>query len=169
MSEIVGESRHLRAVGIADEKRRRSSQDRHRDNDRMAANGARGVGNVGQAAHRAGWRRCAGAKARAVARVHQPEQQRQIENRVQKNPIGRPEREQDEPAGRRSHQHPEIARRGVEPDCAHQIGGPDDVVEQHLYRRKPQHAGAAVNHQERHRLPHLQGASDEEIAPAGPG
>jgi hypothetical protein len=40
------------------------------------------------------------------------------------------------------------------------------IVEQHLHRREPQHAGAAVHYQQHHRLPHLQSVGDEEITPA---
>jgi hypothetical protein len=63
-------------------------------------------------------------------------------------------------------QHAEIARGGVEPHRAGEVRRTDDVVEQHLVRRLPQHAGTAVNHQQHHRVPHLQGVGDEEVAPA---
>jgi hypothetical protein len=166
VAEIFGKARHLRAVGIADEERRRPGQNRHRHNDGMVANCAHGVGDVGQAAHGAPRRRHSGAKARPIRRVHQPEQERQIKDRIEKDAVGWSEPEQDEPTRRRPNQHAEIACGGIEPDRAHQIGRPDDVVEQHLHRRKPQHAGAAMHHQQQHRLPHLQGVGDEQIAPA---
>ena len=35
MAEIVGETRHLRTIGIADEERRSARQQRHRDDDGM--------------------------------------------------------------------------------------------------------------------------------------
>jgi hypothetical protein len=52
------------------------------------------------------------------------------------------------------------------PHRALQIRRADDVVEQHLVRRLPKHPGTAVNHQDHHGLPHLEGAGDKEIAPA---
>ena len=106
------------------------------------------------------------AEARAVGRIDQPQHQRQIEHGVEHDAGRRPERQQDGGADRRAGQHGEIARHGVEPHRALQIRRADDIVEQHLVRRLPQHPGAAVNHQDHHGLPHLQGAGDEEIAPA---
>ena len=113
--------------------------------------------------------RRAGAEARAVGRVHQPQHQRQIEHGVEQDAGRRPERQQDGAADGRADQHAEIARHRVEPHRALQILRADDIVEQHLVRRLPQHAGAAVDDQEHHGLPHLQGAGDEEIAPAQRG
>jgi len=81
-------------------------------------------------------------------------------------PGGRPERQQDGAADGGADQHGEVARHRVQPHRALQIRRSDDVVQQHLVRRLPQHAGAAVDHQDNHRLPHLQGAGDKEIAPA---
>ena len=77
----------------------------------------------------------------------------------------RPERQHDRAAHGRADQHAEIARGGVEPHRARQVGGAGDVVQQHLVGGLPQHAGAAMDHQQHHGMPHLQGVGDEEIAP----
>ena len=166
VTEILGEIRHLRAIGIADEERRAAGEQRHRDDDGMLGDIAHGLHDIGEAAHRALRRRRRAAKARTIGRVHQPQHERQIEHGVEQNAVRRPEREQNDAADRRADQHADIARGGVEPHRAHQIGGADDVVEQQLVRRLPQHAGAAVDHQQHHGVPHLQRAGDEEVAPA---
>ena len=102
-------------------------------------------------------------------RIHQPQHQRQVEHGVEQDAVRGAEREHDEAAHRRADQHPEVARRRVEAHRAYQVGRADDVVEQELVRRLPQHAGAAVDHEQHHRVPHLQGAGDEEISPAERG
>ncbi len=56
-------------------------------------------------------------------RPEQPEQQRQVEQRVQDDALGRSKRQHDGAADRRADQHAEIARGGVEPH-ARSAGGP---------------------------------------------
>ena len=58
VAEIVGKARHLRVVGVADDEGRQPGEQRHRDQDRLRADVADGLHDVGKAAHR----RCAGAR-----------------------------------------------------------------------------------------------------------
>jgi hypothetical protein len=46
------------------------------------------------------------------------------------------------------------------------IGWTYDVIEQQLVRRLPQHAGAAVDDEKQHGVPHLKRVGDEENAPS---
>ena len=64
MAEVLGEARHLRVIGVADEKRGAAGEQDHRNDDVMPADVARGLHDVGEAAHRAPRRSGAFAKAR---------------------------------------------------------------------------------------------------------
>ena len=130
---------------------------------------ADGVDDVGKAAHGAVRPGRVLAEARPVGRLDEPQHQRQVEHRVEQDAVRGAEREHDDAAHGRADQHADIARRRVEPHRAHEVGRADDVIEQELVRRLPQHAGAAMDHQQHHRVPHLKGAGDEEIPPAERG
>ena len=77
-----------------------------------------------------------------------------------------PEPEHDDAADGGPDQHAEIARGRVETHRALQMRGPDDVIEQQLVRRLPQHAGAAVDDQQHHRVPDLERVGEEEDSPS---
>ena len=166
VAEVLGEARHLRTVGIADEERRAPGQKRHRNNDGVFRDVADCVHDVGKAAHRPMRRRSANSEPRTVRRVHQPQDERQVEQGVKQDAMRRPKREHHGAAHRRPDQHAQVARRSIEPYRAHQIRWTDDLIEEELIRRLPQHAGAAMNDQQHHRMPHLQGSGDKKITPA---
>ena len=161
--EVVGEARHLGVVGVADHEGSQPGEQGHRGQDPDAcrwrgwsARCRQGRGRRGVAALRPG----------AGGRPEQPEQHRQVEQRVENDAVGRAQRQHDDAAHGRTDQDAQIARHRVHPHRARQIGRADDVVEQQLVRRLPQHAGAAVDDQKQHRVPHLQRVGDEEDAPS---
>ena len=162
MPEIVGEARHLRVVGIADHERGDPGEHRHRGQHAVRADRPDGLHDVGEAAHRDASHRGALGPG---GRPEQPEQHRQVEQRVEKDAVRRPERQHDDAADGRPDQDAQVARHRVHPHRARQIGRADDVVEQQLVRRLPQHAGAAVDDEQHHRAPHLQRVGDEQNAP----
>ena len=76
----------------------------------------------------------------------------------------RSKRQQDDASDAGTDQDAEVTRCRVEPDAARQILGTDDVIEQELARGLPQHAGAAMDDQQHHGVPHLQRIGEEKIA-----
>ena len=80
MAEVAGEARHLRLVGVADQERGQPGEQRHRDQHRLRADVADGLHDVGEAAHGDAPRR---GVLGADGRLEQPEQQRQVEQRVE--------------------------------------------------------------------------------------
>ncbi len=169
MAEVKRKPRHLRIIGVADEKRGAAAEQSHGDDDAMSGDIAHRRHDIRKAAHGAPQRCRSLAKPRPIGRVHQPQDERQVEHGVDEDAERRAERQQERAAHGRSDQHAEIARRRVKAHGARQIGGADDVVQQDLAWRLPQHAGAAVNDQQHHGVPHLQSIGDEEIAPAQGG
>ena len=106
------------------------------------------------------------AELRAVGRLPQPHQQRQVEERVGDQAPDRAQHQQEARADGRTGQQAQPAGGGIQPHRALQQLRADDVVDQHLARRRPEHAGKAVQHQQRHRVPHLQRVGEEEVGPA---
>ena len=150
-------------VGVADHEGGQSGEQRHRDQDPLRADVADRLHDVGKAADR-------NPPGRGVLGAgggpEQPEQHRQIEQRVEYDAVGGAERQHDDAADGRTDQDAQITRRRVQPHRARQIGRADDVVEQQLVRRLPQHAGAAMDDEQQHRVPHLKRVGDEEDAPS---
>ncbi|MCY1166987.1 hypothetical protein D9M73_69430 [compost metagenome] len=81
----------------------------------------------------------------------------------------RPERQHDQAAHRRPDQHAKVTRRSIQPHRAGQVTRLDDVMQQQLAGRLPQHARHAMYGQQHHGMPHLQGVGDKEIPPAQGG
>jgi hypothetical protein len=109
------------------------------------------------------------AEARSVRRLPQPQDERQVDHRVEEDAVGRSEDQQDAAAHRRPQQQAEVAPRRVQPDGALQLRRADDLMEQELRCRSPQDAGEAVHDEDRLGLPHLQRVGDEEEAPGERG
>jgi hypothetical protein len=80
--------------------------------------------------------------------------------------VGRAERQQQTAADRGAEQQAEPARAGEQPDRARQRGAADDVVDQELARRRPQHARHAVDREQQRGVPGLQAVGQEQPAPA---
>ena len=78
----------------------------------------------------------------------------------------RPEGEQHHAADRRTAEQPERARHRHQPHRAVQVVASGDVVDQQLRRRRPEHAGHAVDREQHHRVPDLQRVGEEQHAPA---
>ena len=169
MAQVVGEAGHLRVVGAADKKRGAAGEQDHRDDHPLPGDVAHGLHDVGQAAHRA-WRRCHTlAKTRAVGRADHPDRKRQVEHGVEHDAVGRADPQHDQAADAGADQHAHHARAGVQAHRARQLFGLDDVVQQQLAGRLPQHAGEAVQHQQQHGVPGLERIGQEKPAPAERG
>ena len=147
MAEIGGEIRHLRLIAVGDEERGGAGQQDHRGDDAVVADRLDRHHDVGEAAHRPR-RRAIFLEFRPVRRLPQPQGQRHVEQDIEQDAMRRAEAEQDRAADRGARQQAEIARGRVQPHRARQLLAADDVVEQHLARRAPEHAGEAVNRED---------------------
>ena len=165
MTKVASEFGHLRLIGIGDEKRRRSGQQDHRYDDGIVPDFPEGFDNVGDASYGAGphsrWR----PETRAVGRFPQPQHERQIDQGIQREPVDRSKNEKKGRPQSRSREQSQIPRRRHQTHGGRQLRRTDNVVDQHLARRAPEHAGAAMK-QEQHRcVPHLQGIGEDEQRP----
>ena len=109
----------------------------------------------------------AGAERGPVGRLPQPQRQRQVDEDVEQDAPGGSEDDHQRAAHRRPEQDSELPPRGDRPDRALELGGPDDVVDQELRRRRPDHPREAVQDQEHGGVPDLEGIGQEQDAPAG--
>ena len=122
--------------------------------------------NLGEAAQGALGYFLAFAKGGAIGRFPQPQGQRDIEQGIEQNAPDRSKQQQQPAADRRSEQQAHLARGRDQADRALQLGLADDVVNQQLRRRVPQHAGQAMNHEQCRRMPHLEGIGEKQQAPS---
>ena len=121
--------------------------------------------DVGEPAHGTPRPRATSPEAAPVRRASEPEQQRRVEGCVDEDPARGPERQHEHAAHARPHQHAEVARGRVEANRALERGRADDVVEQNLAGGAPEDTGAAVEHQQHHRVPDAQAVGQEQISP----
>jgi len=122
--------------------------------------------DVAEVAHRARRDRDAGgAEFRSVRSDREPEDERQVQRCIDEDAKVRTEPEQQHAADAGPHQHAELARGRVEAYRALQVLAADDIVQQQLRGRSPEHAGHAVHDQQRGGVPDLQRPGDEQHAP----
>ena len=154
-------------MGVADEEGSATRQDDHRDDRAVGSDVAEGREDFGQARERASGRARAGAERRPVGRLPQPQRQRQVDQDVQQDAPGGTEHQHQTAADGRAEQNAERAPRRDHPDRALELGGADDIVDQELRGRCPDHAREAVQDQQHRRVPNLEGIGQEQDAPAG--
>lgn len=105
VAEIAGKTRHLGVVGIADHEGGQAGEQRHRGQEAMGDDVADGLHDVGKAADGEAFHRQSLVAGR---RPEQPEQHRQIEQRIDDDAVGGAERQHDDAAHRRAGQDVEF-------------------------------------------------------------
>jgi len=118
VSEVVREARHLRLIAVADKEGGAPRQRDHDGQRRDLADLADGLDDVAETADSALRRRPVPAKVATVRRRNEPEDERQVENRVEEDAARRSEPEHDEAPDRRPDEDPEVARGRSEPHGA---------------------------------------------------
>jgi len=133
----MGELRHLRLKRIADKKRRRATQENHRQD------GAIGRGFPRQFYGRLqtkGRRLPAHTLIATVTGIRQYEHEndhREIHYGINEKPDRRSEEQHRRAAHRRPEKHGKISSGGIEPDRALEVLAPDDIVDDQLAARRP--------------------------------
>ena len=165
----MGEARHLRLVGVADEQRRPACQQHHGDDGGIAGDAARRVDDVAQAAD--GALRLGGVGGRgagrrfASVRALQPPQHGQVDECVDDDAKRGTEGVQQSGADGRTGHHAEVTPGGAQAHRTGQQFSADQIVHEHLAWRQPQHARHAMQHQQYGGMPGLQQAGVDEQAP----
>ena len=153
MSQIKGESRHLRLVGVADKKSRRADQHGHRQQHRIVAHHVHGRPNVFETPNSRRSRR--GRTIRTVGRLDQPYEHRDIDERIDEYSVHWAHYQQQQATNCGAHQKRQVTPGRIEAHRARHQFRPDNAVNQHLRSGHPNDAGQAVNHQQHHCLPLL--------------
>ena len=163
-AEVVREFGHLRHVGTAHQQGRSPAEHDHRDHGAVARGLAHRRAQFGETDAVRDTRRLRPGKA--VGCAPQPDDQRQIEDHVGEQPVGRPEREQQHAAHARPHQHAEKARGRIQPHRALQRLLGHHVVDDDLAGRRPDDARETMNGEQHHRMPGFELVGEEKQPPA---
>ena len=105
------------------------------------------------------------AESRPVGRAPQPPGERHVDQHVDEHAHDGTAGEQHRAAHGRPAEKPEHARHRHQPHAAVKLLAADDLVDQELRRRRPQHAGKAVHGQDRDRVPDFERVGHEQHAP----
>ena len=167
MPEVVCKARHLRVIAVAHEEGSRAGQRHHHGNRGNSGYVTQRANDIGKPPHRDAHGRLGRiAKLGPIGCPAHPQEHRKVESRVEQDAPGRTEGQHDQPPDRWPHQNAKVPRGRHHAHRARQLGHLDDVVQQQLARGLPEHAGAAVQYQQDHGLPHLQRIGDKQVAPA---
>ncbi len=162
---MVREFRHLCLERAAHEERRRSGQHDHSDDPRLGAHLGEEPARLRETEARRLPRPLPLARVPRVGQAEEEQDERQVQQHVDEQRHAGTEDEHEPAPDGGPDQHREVAADRGETDRALQMLGTDDVVDDELEWRRPEHAGGPVDRQDHGRVPGAQCAGQEEHGP----